>query len=186
MSTPAADQSAPGSLLTHHNAYNAQNAVAMAPVNPPQAPPGVIAVLVNAVDQEAAAISEVVEQLQALGDQVGSMSLTDVLHSVHDLIADAVLDSGKIVVDALLDLLYGLALGALAVLDQPIYVPEVSEILADIGVPSCSFLDVACWLTALPMTVAYTRWPTATRRSPMTARRRFLFSRKTSTQFLAP
>jgi hypothetical protein len=59
------------------------------------------------------------------------------------------------VIDALFDILYDVVKAAVAVLDTPIYIPVVSDILKDFGIPAFSFLDIACWVAAVPATLAY-------------------------------
>lgn len=37
----------------------------------------------------------------------------------------------------------------------PIHIPVISDILSEIGIPEFSFLDVACWVAAVPVTLGY-------------------------------
>jgi hypothetical protein len=65
------------------------------------------------------------------------------------------LKSFKALIDALLAFAESLAQSALEAFTAPIYIPVISEILADFGISEFSALDVISWLAAVPVTVGY-------------------------------
>jgi hypothetical protein len=48
-----------------------------------------------------------------------------------------------------------LATNAIKALDEPVYIPVISDILKAFGVPEFSVLDVVCWIAAVPGTIIY-------------------------------
>ena len=154
-STPSAGQTAPGSLLQHHYQNNVPGTTESNPPAPPDPPPNPIQVLIQALTKEADTIGDTISRLQALAENFTSMPLADALKELVAIIADLVLESAKNVIDALFDILYDIAKAALEGLATPIYIPVLSDILSDFGVPEFSFLDIACWIVAIPVTIVY-------------------------------
>ncbi|GAA2104534.1 hypothetical protein GCM10009841_22640 [Microlunatus panaciterrae] len=154
-STPTAGQSAPGSLLAHHYQNNAQSATQVRPAPVPQPSPNPVEVLLEALAQEADTISETISRLQDLATDFNSMTLTESLKALVAVVADLGLETARHVIDALLDVLYDVAKDAVALLDTPIHIPVISDILSDLGIAEFSFLEVACWIAAIPVTLIY-------------------------------
>jgi hypothetical protein len=154
-STPSAGQSSPGSLLSYHFQNNAQNATLIKPSATSEPPSNPIDVLIQALEKEGDTLGDALISLQALAEKAPTMSVIDLFKALIGILADVVLESAKNVIDALFDILYDIAKAALQLLDAPIHIPVISDILSDIGIPEFSFLDVACWIAALPVTVGY-------------------------------
>ena len=154
-STPSAQQSAPASLLAHHYQNNAQGISQITPAPPVEPSPNPITVLLQALEREGETIGDTISRLQELAANFDSMPVLDILKELMAIIADLVLESAKNVIDALFDILYDIAKAAVAVLDTPIYIPVVSDILKGFGVPAFSFLDIVCWIAAVPATLVY-------------------------------
>lgn len=154
-STPAAQLSAPSTLLSSHFQSNANNLVQPKPPAPPEPSSNPIQVLLQALQSEGQVLDQVLTQLESLATDWNTLSLTQVLQRIVGIIADGVLGSARVVVDALLDILYDVAKTALAVLATPIHIPVVSDILADFGVPSLSMLDLFGYIAAVPVTIGY-------------------------------
>jgi len=154
-STPDAGQSAPGSLLAHHFQGNAQNAATLKPVPSVDPVPGPVQVLIDTLAEEGDTVSNLIAELQALAAGAGRMSVGELLEKLVAILADAVLESARHVIDALFDILYDVAKAAVSVLDTPIHIPVLSDILEEIGIPEFSFLDAVCWVAAVPVTIAY-------------------------------
>ncbi len=154
-SKPASDNSAPGALLSHHLKSNAQNASFLStPASPPK-PGNPVSVLINALEQEWDVLGESVDAISKLAGDIGSMSVEELVKQIIAIIADTTLESVKVVVDALLDLIYDMAELALAAFETKIHIPVISDILSDFGIPEFSFLDIICWAGAIPLTLAY-------------------------------
>jgi hypothetical protein len=154
-STPAANQSAPGALLAHHYHGNAGNWSPKSLVTEPTVDPGPMAALINAIENEAETIGTTIERLGALADNFTKMSLEDALKQLLAIVADLGLESVKNVVDALFDVIASLVDAAITMLDTPIHIPVLSDILKEFGVPEFSFLDIACWIAAIPTNLLY-------------------------------
>ncbi len=154
-STPNKNSSAPANLVSYHFNNNVANTKQLSPVNPLNPSKNPIDTLMNALKQEGVVIDAVFEQLKQLGEDYDKLDLATVLTRVVVIIADGVLESAEVVVDAMLDILYELVSGILDALDTPIYIPVVSDILKEFGVPSLSFMDLFCWIAAIPVTLAY-------------------------------
>lgn len=154
-STPAAGQNAPSTLLSSHFQGNAGNLTQTNPPPPPVPSGNPIDVLFQALKAEGAVMDNVLGALSDLAGQWPSLSLEQALTKLIAILADGVLSSAQVVVDALLDILYDVAKAALAVLDTPVYIPVVTDILSEFGVPSISMLDLFCWIAAVPVTLAY-------------------------------
>jgi hypothetical protein len=153
-STPGSDASAPSSLLSFHLEHNLGSA-SYTGQPAPNVPSSPITVLLNAIEQEGTVINGVIDQVTALSAQYTSLSLEDILKRLMAIVLDATLSSVQVVVDALCDVITALATAAVDLLDTPIHVPVVSDILNYFGVPDGSVLDMFCWVGALAVTLAY-------------------------------
>lgn len=154
-STPAANQSAPGGLFAHHYQGNAGNWSPQSPVTEPTVDMGPMGALINAIENEVETIGTTIERLGALADNFTKMSLEDALRQLLAIVADLGLESVKNVVDALFDVIASLVDTAINMLDTPIHIPVLSDILKEFGVPEFSFLDIACWIAAIPTNLLY-------------------------------
>jgi hypothetical protein len=147
---------APGSLLIHHFQGNINSASHDTTPSVPQPPPSsLLEALENAMLSEKATLGEAFDQLQELMREAHSMSVIDILKRLTGILADAVLRSAQVVIDALLDLIYVVAKEALELFDLPVHIPVISDILNEIGIPDFSMLDVVCWIAAVPVTIGY-------------------------------
>lgn len=154
-STPSAGQSSPSSLLSYHFQNNAQNATFTSPSATSEPPSNPIDVLIQALEKEGDTLGDALLSLQALAEKAPTMSVVDLFKAVIGIVADVVLESAQNVIDALFDIVYDLAKAALKLFDTPIHIPVLSDILSDIGIPEFSFLDVVCWVVAVPVTIGY-------------------------------
>ncbi|WP_329116314.1 hypothetical protein [Streptomyces sp. NBC_01465] len=154
-STPNAQHSAPGWLLAHHYENNGTALTQVKPLPPVTPSPNPITVLIEAVKREGTVIGDTVTRLQSLAADFESRPLLETLKKLVAILADLVLESARTVIDALFDVLYDIAKAAVKLLDTPIHIPVVSDILNSFGVPDLSFLDLACWVAAVPVTLAY-------------------------------
>lgn len=154
-STPAAGQSAPGSLMSHHYQGNASNWSWKTAVKEVTTGAGPIAALIKAIENEGVAIGTTISRLQALADNFTRMPLADALKQLLAIVVDLGLASVKNVVDALFDVISYLVETAVELLDTPIHIPVLSDILNEFGIPNFSFLDAACWIASVPANLLY-------------------------------
>lgn len=85
-----------------------------------------------------------------------SMALDELLSKLLAIVVDALLNSAENAIDAVLDV-FVIVLDEIAeAFDAPIWIPVVSDILADFGVKfDVSMLDIACYVGAIPATLGY-------------------------------
>lgn len=154
-STPGKGASAPGDMLAYHLKNNAGNIIQKSEPSYLDPSDGPIGALMDALKKEGIVIETVFEQLQQLAYDYQSLDLATILKRVVAIISDGVLESAEVVMDAMLTVVYELVKSILDILDTEIYIPVVSDILKEFGVPSVSFLDIFCWVAAVPVTIAY-------------------------------
>ncbi|KAF4338052.1 gamma-glutamyltranspeptidase periplasmic precursor [Fusarium beomiforme] len=113
--------------------------------------------LLAVISQEGAVLDDTFSQLNTLTKDLSSLSVQDVLKRVAAIFLGAAFDSVQVVVDALLNILCKVSSKVISILDAPIRVPIISDIL-DTVVPNfkmLSFLDLICWIAAMGFTVAH-------------------------------
>ncbi len=154
-SKPTSGADVPGSLLGHHFQGNADRAVVKKPAPPPTPEPKLIDSLLSALRSEGDTLGTAFTRLSDLAPKATSMPVAELLVQLVDIIGDAVISSAKNVVHLLLDVVHWLAEKALAEFEAPIHIPVLSDILSELGIGEFSFLDVVCWVGAIPATLAY-------------------------------
>lgn len=156
-SKPADGQSAPGDLLASHFESNVGSAELKTKLEAPVmgGDKDLIGILFDTLKKEGVILDAVLDQLQKLVSEYKDMSLADILKRIIGIIAAGVLETTQNVIDALFDIVEALARAAIKILDTPIYIPVVSDILEYFGVPTLSMLDILCWIAAVPVTLAY-------------------------------
>jgi len=154
-SNPVQNQSASTTMLSHHFQNNASNLSTTSALPNAPSTQSVLTTFLQALGNEEKALDGVLTQFQDLAGEYSALTLSQVLEKIVAILADGVLDSAKVVMDALFEVLIDLAAGALEILNMQIYIPVVSDILSDFGVPSFSFLDLFCWIAAVPVTIVY-------------------------------
>ncbi|KAK4112979.1 hypothetical protein N656DRAFT_751974 [Canariomyces notabilis] len=152
---PNKGQTSGSQLLSSHYKNNAVNLSVVGDEPALDVAESLLATLIDALEQEGDVLSSVVQQLVDLGKKFPSMTVGELLTELAGILVDGVLSSAQVVMDALLDVLSSVASALLDALDTKIYIPVISDILGAIGVPSLSFLDLVCWLGAVPLTVVY-------------------------------
>jgi hypothetical protein len=148
--------SAPSTYLLDHLEDNAGQITATggpsAESNPAS---GIVDALLRALSNEAKTLGKTITAFRKLADDLPNMSLVDALKAIAAILGSTVIESVQNVIDAVLSALYSVALGALQILDTPIRVPVISDILESFGVPSLSLLDLFAWIAAVPATILY-------------------------------
>lgn len=150
----ATTQDAAGSMLSHHFQGNVNSASHQGSL--PGAPPTTLFdILFQAYEQEKKTLGAAGDRLDHLFRAAPSLSVSEILKGLVDIIVDTTLRSAQVVVDALLDFLHLVAVKVIEFLDTPIHFPVLSDILNAIGVPDFSMLDLVCWVAAVPVTIIY-------------------------------
>lgn len=154
-STPSDNLSASNTLLSHHFQNNAGNITLKSSSSMPVPPQSPINTLFQTLKNEGKVLDAVLVQFKQLANDYSDMNLEDILKRVIGILTDGALESAQNVVDALFDILYQVLNNILEVLDTPIHIPVVSDILESFGVSSISLLDLFCWIAAVPVTLTY-------------------------------
>ena len=155
-STPGEGQSAPGSLLSSHFQNNAGNIKITKTKGTPAPTSGsIIDLLFDALKKEGVIFDAVLDQLDKLVSEYQGMTLEEILKRIIAIIAAGVLETSQNVIDVLFDIVIQMINSALEILDTPVYIPVVSDILEYFGVPSISMLDLICYMGAVPVTIVY-------------------------------
>ncbi|KAF5656300.1 hypothetical protein FCIRC_13731, partial [Fusarium circinatum] len=113
--------------------------------------------LLAVISQEGAVLDDTFNQLTTLAQDLSSLSAQDALKRAAAILLGAAFSSVQVVVDALLNVLYKVSETVLTILDAPIRVPIISDIL-DAVFPNfkmLSFLDLICWIAAMSFTVVH-------------------------------
>ncbi len=146
---------APGSLLMHHFQGNIQAATSPSSAGKVSLPTALLDACKEAMEAEKGTLDNAYAQLLDLAREAPSMTVLAILQSLTGILADAVLRSAKVVIDAVLNIFEAVARQALVLLDAPVYIPVISDILEAIGVPDFSMLDAISWVAAVPVTIGY-------------------------------
>ena len=151
-----APASASDSFLAYHFANNVQDALQEGAVTAPDGSLPLLAKLEVLVKQEVKTLCQAVNDLYALSTNFEEKRPEDVLKKVIAILAKVVLKSFEALIDALLTAVEHLAQWALDLFTkEPLYIPVVSEILAEFGVSDFTVSDVVSWLAAIPLTIGY-------------------------------
>lgn len=154
-SNPMKGQTSASQHLSHHFQNNAHNISIVSGAPSPNLLQPLIDDLWTALKGEAHVLEGVLDQLEQLATDFSRLSVEDVLKRLVGILADGVLSSAQVVVDAILKILSNVATTALGILDAKLHIPVISDILNAIGVPDISFLDLFCWISAVAYTVVY-------------------------------
>lgn len=154
-STPNRYSSAPEDMLSYHLINNVNN---ITQFNPPEtlAPnDSPIKTLREALKKEGKVLDDFFDGLYKLISNYSTHNLGYILTRLIEIISESVLKSAQVVINALLDILSNFVNAGLEILDTEIHIPVVSDILEEIGVGSVSFIDLFCWIAAVPFTISY-------------------------------
>ena len=154
-SQPAKGESAPGNLLLSHFQNNASN-IKITPAKQVLTDnKSIIDLLFEALKKEGIIFDAVLDQLDQLASEYQNLTLEQILKRIIAIIGSGVLETTQNVIDVLFDIVIQMVSSALEILDTPIYIPVVSDILEYFGVPKLSMLDLICYMGAVPVTVVY-------------------------------
>jgi hypothetical protein len=154
-STPAADQSAPGNLLSSHfesNAGNANVAVKQMLMSIDRTP---IDTFLDTLGKQGIILSAVLDQIEKLATDFENLSLEEILKRIVGIIGSAAVETTQNVIGSFFEVMAQLIEMSLEILDAPVYIPVLSDILAYFGVPTLSILDLLCYIAAVPVTLGY-------------------------------
>ncbi|TCC93202.1 hypothetical protein EZ428_00040 [Pedobacter frigiditerrae] len=154
-SKPSEGQDAPSSLLSTHFQENAGNVVTQwlqSTVEPNKTP---IDIFVDVLVKQGVILEKVMHQVQRLAEDYANLTLEEILKRIIGIVVSGVLETTRNIVGTIFDVIAELANAALEILDAPIYVPVLSDILEYFGVPKLSILDLICYIAAVPVTLGY-------------------------------
>lgn len=151
---PAEGQTAPGALLSSHYENNAADGELQTALQGRDLSEKLVKALLDVLVKEGEVFANVISQFQDLAVQIPRLSLKEVLQKIAAIFAGNLLKGFQHLADALFDIIHELALELQDLLHRKIRIPVVSDILEYFGVPSLSALDLMCWITAIPATLA--------------------------------
>ncbi len=152
-STPAKHQSTSTTHLSHHVQHNVHNIQVIQHSRFSTTKIGSSTSLKLAIKNENQGVKDSLNNLDL--HKSLEKSFSHLLKEVIAKILDGLLDGAQKIIDALLSIIIKLGDDIVDILDAPIYIPVISDILEDIGVPKFSVLDLFCWIGAVPTTIIY-------------------------------
>jgi hypothetical protein len=152
---PSPAQSAPDWFLADHFEANIEDAASENTNRLTDPPTNPLDVIVAAIKSEANLGGEVLTELEKLGNDIYTLSLSDFVKRLAGIVAHFGFTTAKIIIDAILDIIYDIAKATIKLLDFELYIPVVSDFLDLCGVPRFSLLDVISYIGAIPTTVVY-------------------------------
>ena len=156
-SSPAKGQTSSSMLFASHFRDNA-NSITVKSVSSAASKADVgdvIEALLKALSDEGPALSGVYSDLALVASQLATMSVSEALKALAAVLAEGILLSAQVVVDALLDTLNAMGSTVMDIMDTEIHIPVISDILDMIGIPTISFLDLFLWIGAVSYDVVY-------------------------------
>ncbi|PYH95696.1 hypothetical protein BO71DRAFT_473594 [Aspergillus ellipticus CBS 707.79] len=154
-SNPAKGQTAGSRLLADHFQNQVHQVSILGDLPSEDAVESLVDQLLTGLSNEGVVLGQVYNQLRDLASNFATLSVGDILKRLAVILADGVLSSAQVVVDALLDVLQSVAQSALDLIDTKMHIPIISDILNAIGIPDISFLDLFTWIAAVGYTVIY-------------------------------
>ncbi|KAK8109566.1 hypothetical protein PG999_007703 [Apiospora kogelbergensis] len=156
-SSPAKGQTSSSMLFASHFRDNASN-ITVKSVNSAASMTDVgdaVEALLKALSDEGPALSGIYSDLATVASKLPTMSVSEVLKALATVLAEGILLSAQVVVDALLDTLNAMGSTVMDIMDTKIHIPVISDILDMIGIPNISFLDLFLWIGAVSYDVVY-------------------------------
>ena len=152
--TPAGQNSAPANLGMHHFQGNCANVQSLAAsLNPGD---NIFMDLVALLDNEEETIFATFSEIQTqIIEQLGTLSISDIIKRVLAILADFILNSTENILNAVLDVLMQLTTGLIDVVSTSIDIPVLSWLYHLLTGDDLSFLDLVCLLAAIPVTLVY-------------------------------
>ncbi|KAF5562255.1 hypothetical protein FPHYL_5782 [Fusarium phyllophilum] len=142
-------------MMAGHLRSQADNITIQGSMPEPSLVQGLVDDMIAALEAEGMVFLRAFGQFQDLAKDFSTLSLADILKRLVGILAEGVLGTTKVVVDAILDVLQRLAGTVVEMLDTKIHIPVISDILNLIGIPDISFLDLFLWVGAAGITVVY-------------------------------
>ncbi|KAK8219147.1 hypothetical protein M8818_000878 [Zalaria obscura] len=154
-SNPAGSQTSGSQLLSNHFRDQAGQITVLSGSPSMSVVQELIEDLLTAISKEGSILSTVYDQLAQLARDFASLDVGSMIRRIAGILANGVLSSAQVVVDALLNVLKDLAATAIGILDAKIHIPVISDILNLLGIADISFLDLFTWIAAVSYTVIY-------------------------------
>ncbi|KAF4339364.1 hypothetical protein FBEOM_6778 [Fusarium beomiforme] len=111
--------------------------------------------MITAMESQGTVFTQTFNELKDLAEDFLSLNLADILKRLTGILAETILGTTQVVVDAMLDVLHSLAGTVVDILGTKIRIPIISDILNAIGIPDISFLDLFTWIGAAGTTIMY-------------------------------
>ncbi|HEX6098964.1 MAG TPA: hypothetical protein VF432_21800 [Thermoanaerobaculia bacterium] len=146
--------SAPAQLGIHH--YQGGAPAATSRFSPPAVDPSIFQDLINLLDSEEATFSAAATAIQTdIIDQFNSLSIAQIIQKFVAIAADTLLQAAEDILLAVCNVLSQLTQNLSDVLSATIDIPVLSWLYQELTNDNLTFLDLFCFIAAIPATIVY-------------------------------
>lgn len=146
--------SAPAQVGVHH--YQGNAAQASSAYTPAAVTADIFQDLLKLLDEEGDTLSAAYSAIKTdIVDQFQSLSLKQVIQKFVAIATDTLLQTAENILLAAIDVLVQLTEGLVALLTTPLDIPVLSWLYQKITGDALSFLDLVCFIAAIPATIVY-------------------------------
>jgi hypothetical protein len=115
-----------------------------------------ITALCTALEDEESDFKTVVNDLKTeVIDQIGTLSASDLIKNLLDIIANLVIDTVGNIIGAVVDIITALVAGVVDALTTPLDIPVISYIYQKFTGSDLTLLDLTCLIVSIPVTIIY-------------------------------
>jgi len=144
--------SAPAQLGIHH--YQGNMSSASSTFSPPSVDQAIFQDLLNLLDSEEATLVGAYNAIQTdIIGQFDTLSVTQIIQKFTAIIVDTLLQTTENILLAAIDVFVQLAEGFLSLLNEPLDIPVISWLYKELTGDELSFLDLFCFIAAIPATL---------------------------------
>ncbi|MFT3704314.1 MAG: hypothetical protein QM802_18240 [Agriterribacter sp.] len=157
-SNPPGSKSPSANYGTHHlksNTDNCDNGGYTNSSSSDDPTGGLLDTLIQTLQNEGDAFSEIYTQLKAIAENVANLTVTDFIKQVIGAILDFVVNTAENILLAVADILYIFMQDITGVLNAPINVPVLSWLYKEITGDDFTIMDLTSFVAAIPVTVIY-------------------------------
>lgn len=117
---------------------------------------GILQDVLHTIKQEADDVTTAVQQIKTqIVDPLPNLTVSEIVSRFLGIVTDLGLSSVETILTSVIDALEILIDGASEVVDQPIDIPVLSPMYKKYSGDDLSFLDLACLVAAIPVTISY-------------------------------
>lgn len=152
---PSEGQSAPGQLLTYHYQENAANSQTPSLLQTKDFNEDLLKALMGILEKQKDIFFNVIKKFGSLVAELPSLSIAQVLKKIAGIIASEFIRGIQLFMDVLFQIAEMIGKMLTSLLEAPLRIPVISDILDFFGVSGVSILDILSWVVAVPATLGY-------------------------------